>query len=90
MATKSERLYIRTVDEMFGVQRYLERTGTDKQVARSLIQAVRSSPSQAQGVNFINDKFKKLVTSLSPAFTIIGTYKKAEIRFELSLSAFCL
>ena len=50
VATKSERLYIRTVDEMFGVQRYLERTGTDKQEARSLIQAVRSSPSQAQSM----------------------------------------
>lgn len=47
--TKSESAYIHAVDEMYGIQSYLEKIGKVKN-AKSIIQNVRSTPHQAQSM----------------------------------------
>lgn len=45
--TKSESAYIHAVDEMYGIQSYLEKVGKS-QNAKAIIQSVRSTPHQVQ------------------------------------------
>lgn len=45
--TKSESAYIHAVDEMYGIQSYLEKVGKSKN-AKATIQTVRSTPHQVQ------------------------------------------
>ena len=45
--TKKTSAYIHAVDEMFGIQVYLEKVGGAKN-AKASIQSVRSAPHQAQ------------------------------------------
>lgn len=47
--TKTESAYIHAVDEMYGIQSYLEKVGKVKN-AKAIIQNVRSTPHQAQSM----------------------------------------
>jgi hypothetical protein len=47
--TKTESAYIHAVDEMYGIQSYLEKVGKMKN-AKAIIQNVRSTPHQAQSM----------------------------------------
>jgi len=47
LGTKVESVYIHTVDELYGVQKYLEKVGGEKD-AKYVIQSVRATPNQTQ------------------------------------------